>query len=393
MCDLSEADGFEILVSGNGKHCIFHVDQKSESEIVVNLDQIDTSALFENLQKAPVTVGISMRGSTSSDLVLSKIKFLRGLSFEGVQFRKRFSIEDGDFQGEVRFSECKFMEVTSVERCTFKGNFYFSDNHVRDDIHFSDSTFEGATIIVGNEFQRYVSFRGAGLLEYFWSVSNKFLGYFSAIDARFNREAFFHRCLFERVNSFDQATFNRTVSFVDSNFRHAPTFFETSFNERIDVERTIFDDLHSSDAYSSYRSIRERFAKQEMRRSEAQFYFLEQCAATRKLTSSSEKSLAYLYEISSGYGTSLRRPAIALVGFSMLFLSVYTILSWGEGLAVKYLLTQVFSPFGVWTSDNAFVGTVLDTTRAKLIASSQSILTLALLGFEVFALRWRFKNY
>lgn len=390
---------FPMISTENGVLCLFHAPSSalveqgwSQERISGIVAETDWKSASGALRGTVVNCDLLFDNIELADIDFSDVRFLGKVEFKKCRVPGPFLIFDCKFDHEVRFNNCVFADEFHFERNSVSGNIYFHDCVLKDDAHFSESKFAGPSVFSHNEFLRYFSLRSSVFWDYFWSTDNIHEGYVSLLQTNFHREAFFESCRFYRVNTFDRAKFSRTVSFDRTQFDHAPTFFDTTFLELLTIEGSVFSDLTSPDAYNSYRLIREIFAGQSMRRSQATFYFLEQSALTRMQPNRMEKIIGYAYEWFSGYGTKLRRSLYCLLAVNAIFLAFYSITTSSVDTGARIFFQQLFRPFSIWDSRYISQYPCLDSIWHSIAASVHAISSLVLLTFFLFSLRWRFKN-
>lgn len=398
-CDPDSHSSVPTISTKDGVLCLFHAPNSALQEHELSSDQVsrivgttDWKSASQALRGTTVNCDLLFANTEITDIDFAEVRFCGNVEFKNCQVPGPFHVLDCTFEKEVRFSNCVFEEELHFERNSVEGNIYFHDCVLKDDAHFSESEFKRPSIISGNEFLRYFSLRAAVCRDYFWSTNNIHEGYVSLLQTSFHREAFFESCRFCRVNTFDRAKFSRTVSFDRTQFDHAPTFFDTTFLELLTIDGSVFSDLTSPDAYNSYRLIREIFANQSMRRSQADFYFLEQSALTRLQTSSIEKAVGYAYEWLSGYGTRLRRSLYWLLAVNAAFLAFYSVATSSADTGARIFFQQLFRPFSIWDARYISQYPCIDSIWYGLAGSLHAVSSIILLTFFLLSLRWRFKN-
>ncbi len=168
-------------------------------------------------------------------------------------------------------------------------------------------------------------------------------------------------------------------------------------------------------AAQAYRTLRYAMKSQDAYEEEARFWGLEMRAKERELSWDRSgwlpKLLSLLYAASSRYGNSIGRPLAMWLLILVCFAGLYAVFrigftfegTWQYLKLLEFSFLQTVRPFGVWSDEGsrAVIRLVFDGELFKvpsgqilfvrMLATMQSVLSLACLALFGFALRRQFR--
>lgn len=234
-----------------------------------------------------------LTGDLDQKVNLGGLVLSGNLLIDGCSAPEGLRLTAARIDGELRIQRLRSDGPAYLDALRVKGNTYITECHFYGDVHLGDGDFKGVFLICESAFYRYVSIRSSKFQEYVWCYANAFHGYFNALNCLFERETFFEKNTFSRVNTFDRIAAKRSISFAGSVFLRAPTVHDSLFDEDVRVDRSVFSDFDSEDAYPGYHALRLLFATRNDRSREMQFFVREHEALRRRSTSFSS---AYFQE-------------------------------------------------------------------------------------------------
>lgn len=297
-----------------------------------------------------------------------------------------------DVRGGLSMQNCTFSRAVNSENIKVSGLAYFVNCNFHDDAHFGGGEFKNVLTFENSEFSRYASFRDAVFHEYVCLNNVSFLGYCNFSRAEFKRDMMCKSSRFHQVTLFEHCKGHSNLSFASSTFYRAPVFSGAELNANVDISGARFLDVASEDAYLAYKRLRILFSEKKTREGELKLYYMEQ-KSLRVKSRGTLKAISVIYELISGYGTSIRRALLALLISNTAFILIYKYqVHPGSVLqSFDYALKQMFSPFGEW-KDSAMNSTPDKGLAIKLTTSVHSIVNFLILGFLTLAIRWRFSK-
>lgn len=344
------------------------------------------------------------------------------INFQGVAFPYGFDFTRLIGQLSADFSNASFSDHTSFSNLAFNGP-----------ASFDKAKFEGWTFFVGTNFGKFVSFSGAKF-GIFVDFSNSLLGgtaiftdvtftgaaWFKAsrakdtyldflginfLNAEFGGQVSFENRRFTSSTSFDNVTFKDRVTFHGCELHQGMSFHKARFLKTKD-----WDDQRTVLLEQSYRTLKLGMETLRARNEEVMFFALEMdCRRQRSDVPRLERWTASLYKSFSDYGQSLSRPLYWLGGITVFIGALYFYLLWAMASpppthiwggapeltsVITFTLEQMFRPFFVWSTSmtESFLAFVkAHPLLIPILASLQSLATIALLTLSLLALRRRFK--
>ncbi len=344
---------------------------------------------------------------------------------------------EATFSKEAQFGEATFSRLADFRKATFSRVADFRKATFSNNVWFDNATFSGEAWFEKTTFSSGADFIEATFSEEVWFQNATFNDVAQFREATFSGHAWFHETTFSDVVRFEEAIFSGEADFMEATFsdqawfhkviftfgpdmgkctfKVAPGFFDVSLTQSADFRGTSFWDTHSRDAAPAYRALKVAMNKASNKRQEAVFYGLEQQSLRNQDdTARFLKFFSFLYEKFSDYGQSLVRPVVSLTIVLVVFAAIYSSIIfevfkifdyfnrgapdfWKKLLSItKFTVTNVTSPFRVWTEGHvkSVFGSELVASQELLIsiiASFQTVLSLALITLFLLALRRAFK--
>ncbi|MGE5539028.1 MAG: pentapeptide repeat-containing protein [Gemmatimonas sp.] len=404
VCGYSAGERLKTALSGGTLYCELHYPLFGES-LKASWTNKTVRRLGDLLQRA-------LRGETTTPLSFRGIQWAWPLRCDGITIRD-LDFSDSTFTDLVEFTNCLFGGTLDLTRCRFHRYVNFQNSKFvgglsaaaseiggdvslqgctfNDDVHFSEIKVAGMFSTTNATFHRFASFRGATVSEYGFFNQTCFNGYVSFENAVLNRYSSFGTSSFSSVTNFNSCLFKSDTTFEDAFFNLTPTFHDAIFQRDVSFQGVTFNKLNARGDDHNLRALRLIAESRQSKEEERQFYSLEQKSVTRQEPLSISSAFAWLYEISSSYGTSLDRALAVFVSTNMAMTLLYWALGDGRFLeACQITLSQIFDPFGIWR-ENSVVAS-WSALGEKILRSLHSLLDFVLLVIAVIAIRWRYKK-
>lgn len=379
------------------------------------------------------------RGITfTGDAVFDGVHFTGGAHFDGVTFEGIVQILAISGPGAANLGSSSFVGTVFRKTARFAQSIFshslFSEARFELPAHFENTNFYEADFSQAT-FMREVTFQRASFMVAKFSGA-RFEGKTNFNDARFGEDALFPMAFFgsnadfsgqitqptpEKSPTFSKATFREThflgratfanrqflgpTDFSGAVFEVAPEFHGCRFHQDTDFRNTVFrDEIGKSDvnAARAYRTLRQAMESDRARKEQGMFYALEQRALRKSRQVKGPAWLfSLLYDIGSGYGQKIGRPAFSLILVTLVSFGFYAFLisaqgSSAPGSAFSFAIEQIIRPFVVWTTSYSppeDMGMVWATSKfmLRLFATLQSLVSLGLVTLFILALRRGFK--
>ncbi len=340
-------------------------------------------------------------------------KFGTSVNITGATFGKSANFTGATFGASANFKDAKFQDFAIFTKATFGGGANFNGAEFGDMANFGNSKFGRLTNFEDANFVKrglFVDARFLGDVSFSVGEANKRRLVFRRIN--FSKVKFFGPCSFEnRVFTsetlFDETEFHDLANFHGCGFHQGMTFQSEQF-----LKTKGTNDTETTELESAYRTLRLGMENLRARNEEAMFFAKEMECHRRRRFFSFDWVVSALYNILSGYGRSIIRPLMWLLGLTALSFGLY---AWAfyygaeafpEGPfkygreIFEFTVEQIFRPFGIW-SLSAGEKSTYDAVRVFLkeyhrplipiLASLQSLATIGLLTLFLLALRRRFK--
>jgi len=332
--------------------------------------------------------------------------FASGASFNGVIFSGAAAFNGATFSDDASFSAATYSSYSSFDGVTFSRGAAFNGATFSGNAGFANATFSGFTYFAGAVFSGHATFDSA-----FFGSLTWFNGDGTGSPSEFNRISFGpsdkRPCRFKEVADFSNRHFQDAANFRQVVFARAPLFHGSRLHQGTDFTGAQFDD-RSGDVAPAYRTLKLAMAEMRARDEEGMFAAREQkCRRKRTDTSGFVKALSYVYDRASGYGQHAGRPILWLAGVILGFFHLY-LFGFAPspsrtfdfepamlGEVFRFTLRQIIDPFSAFqkTEDYVLTHAFNDPPLGlALLASVQSMLSLALIALFLLALRWRFRR-
>lgn len=386
---------------------------------------------------------IASSGSLPESLFVGAV-FLQNVSFYKLSFGHYALFHDVTFSQHVHFSRCHFKRDALFIRCkfeksasffhvTFKEWAEFSNAQFLQNADFNESSFSNHADFTNATFRGETSFRKAGFsanaeFEHvrfgksvdFSSVTSRSSGVREdppgeASDA-FHKANFFGASFYDV--DFNNRQFLDTTNFQKSIFHRAPKFHNATLHQDTDFTDAKFLDTKSEFSTRAYRTLRLAMEDVRAHDEEAVFYALElRSRRQRSDTQLSVKAFSYLYEIGSDYGRSISLPSLWLLAAISFYWIIYSFIQMDSSALISCLkydicpsdvigkrafdsfrttfpftIKQILLPFFVWREGTIHPLFITSSPNLiRLIATTQSLLSLGLLTLLFLAIRRRFR--
>lgn len=302
--------------------------------------------------------------------------------FNGSEFEKDLDFTQGVIDGVASFDGVIFkcaarfdmtrLHAIHLNRTKARGRVTFKNACISNAIESRDATYEGGFNLSGMK-----------------KVDGN-----AACEGELN-EVFFIGVNFMRRAVFSNRNFCNATSFENSTFERAPEFYNSNLHQDTSFEGSEFKDT-ASDSSRAYRTLKLAMENVRSKREEGMFFALEQrCLRRNKSISISVRVLSLLYDVSSGYGQSVTRPMLGMLGVAAVFMLIYASIyapSINDMLdfitlkdAFVLSIKQMVSPFYIWRESGVGLA-------AQVLGTLQSILFLGMFALFLLAVRWRFKR-
>lgn len=309
------------------------------------------------------------------------------------------------FKESTLFLQVRFCGKTSFRNAVFETDSRFEQVRFRAEIEFHNAVFEGAADLTGCRFPEDARFHH---------------GAFRGAD--FRRNADFTMERFSAWGAFAGCTFHQRVLFLRQTLGD-PTSFDVAFeaaDHAVGAAGRSSRKVRAPEIYrrfseleAAFQSLKLGMARQQARLDEHRFYRLELLARRRYSKARIERSMIWLYDISSLCGTSFVRPLLILVVLILLFGFGYWVstrtpnelvaalnpfpfrpLDANFVDAIRFSVENTLQPMSAWkdspprdTSRFLNEGNAMCFLLVRLIATLQSLavvtlLFLAALGFK-----------
>ncbi len=337
------------------------------------------------------------------------------VDFERFQFTRKTTFHSAKFSRNVSFSSALFAAEADFALATFAANANFAFSHFRyaDFLSvvfsayadFESTTFSGTSNFSSAVFTRTADFRSAkfhGGAQFNWGT---FSGATNFVSATFFSTANFKGTSFSDSILFINAKFAEITNFINARFEHqVPDFRGATMHEatewhgatwpkppdsRLDAQGQVY-------AYERLKQEMERLKKHE----DEQNFFRRELRARRGLVRllSGAWLLNLAYQASSGYGLSIGRPLLWLLGVFVLGAATFASapLYCGAPMPIKLAAKLSFANIFVFLPDKRemmmvpnMIECLSNTTQA--VSAAQSLLGVMLLFLLGLALRNRFR--
>lgn len=357
--------------------------------------------------------GYALFASPDPRADLRGVVFSAFFTFTGITDTLHVNFSGATFGHDANFSGATFGDWASFAAATFDYCAYFFNATFGDWANFNGATFGDMVQFNSTTFGDWADFNGAtfGDRVIFYSVKFRGQANFSiakSTDAKPNlHHADFSNAIFGGPGKFDDRIFGTDVNFNGAVFHNLVSFHGCTFHPGMSFHQTKFLKTrgHSDDATEklerSYRTLKLGMENLRARNEEADFFALEmECRRQRGSVPRLERLAASAYKHLSDYGRSVDLPLIWLLILTyaahyLLYLPIALITcNPGPGARFGFTLEQMFRPFYVWAKNPPGTNNCLLESNPLLIpilASLQSLTTIALLTLFLLALRRRFK--
>jgi uncharacterized protein YjbI with pentapeptide repeats len=232
----------------------------------------------------------------------------------------------------------------------------------------------------------------------------------------------FRSASFEGSVTFENRRFSGRTSFTNARFAKAPEFHGCALHQdTVFPAMENFGGREGEEAARAYRTLKLAMGQHRATAEEAMFWALEQITtrSTLKPLQRPRDIMPWLlsasYEAASFYGLSVTRPLLLFLVSTLIVFPLYVYQPLHEfavsGLpsdgitlreiadAVSFSMRQVVRPFDIWSRYDLDALKLLDPAASeqtsylgtKLIATGQSVVSLALVTLFLLALRRRFR--
>ncbi len=347
----------------------------------------------------------------SRDANFNDAQFSGNVFFPDAQFSRGADFSDAQFSRGANFADAQFSDFAVFDKARFRKHAFFSGVKFSGSAHFRNAQFSDIAYFRNAQFSRSAGFEDAQ-----FSGATDFSTTANGDRNRTVQQIDFRRCHFHGNANFANREFQSSTDFSDTTFEGLATFHGCHLHQDTNFDGTVFKDTSSPGAARAYRTLRLTMEQHRARLEEGRFYALEQKALRHKSDiPRTYKLFSRLYEITSDYGRSALRPlaclatttaAAALIYMHVLipFLTVNDggippgdVLVATLGKCVDFSTTQVVRPFSAWSRFGMDGLASLTTHHAPLVivrvlALIQSLVSAALIGLFVLAVRWRFRR-
>jgi uncharacterized protein YjbI with pentapeptide repeats len=318
----------------------------------INLDNIECRSV------ARLDLHASRRDSVTT---IRNARFLEGVSFGSSALEGELILGKTQVEKSTRFDRVSFGPTSTFEKCIFNGEAWFIGSEA--DIPGTGNCFH-AVSFAGAEFRDRAVF----------------------INRHLKAAADFRHCTFARAPEFHGADIHQAVQFPDE---------------------SAFSDTTSENAAASYRTLKLAMEQNRARHEEAMFFALEQKSLRNTSTQITRLDwfASWTYETVARYGQSYARPLAGLGISWFVFSAAYAILMTGPldvcaltwavvGRAMMISLEQIVNPFWIWRKTQVEIEDVvgIHTDSVKLLATLESVISVAFVALVILGLRWRFKR-
>ena len=347
-------------------------------------------------------------------------------SFSGASFSRGAGFVETHFSGDAWFLRASFSSFAWFRGASFSHSAGFLGTRFSGDAEFVETRFSGDAWFLGASFSSFAWFRGAsfsGSADFSWSGKNEALPEVGKEQNENSSTAaeqgvFFYFAFsggfVEGIANFSNRTFKSETDFSGRVFHQPPKFHEAKLHQGTKWRNAVFQGTGTADAEQDYRTLRLAMENIRDRPQEAVFFALEQRAMRHRAGWwQLRKWLSLAYDWTCDYGRSAGRPLCILLGFGVAFMAVYWLMAGLPAIdraislhLASLSLEQIVKPFGFWGRGgdalltDALKDLGLDPQQIspnkqflfKLLATLQSVLSLALLALFVLALRWQFRR-
>jgi hypothetical protein len=245
--------------------------------------------------------------------------------FLGATFAERATFEGATFNDHAIFRGATFNNHATFSGVTFTKNADFADTSFNQNANFTDATFIGKASFANTIVVEHAIFEGA-----------TFTGHAIIQDATFNKGSNFDDTIFTQKAIFAGTTFCMAALFTNTKFKSStsfrnvvfgkpPRFHNADLHQSITFYQAQFKDKTTEDtstARSAWRTLKVAMAKTHHHDQELIFFTYEMMCK-RKMFKEEEKWLngaaLTLYDWTSKFGVSVRRPLKCLFGSFVLF--------------------------------------------------------------------------
>lgn len=271
------------------------------------------------------------------------------------------------FQSTATFERTLFEEEASFKNAKFNKRCDFLRARFNDDIGFQDAVFGDDALFLETSYSMHLSLSGTS-----FKADVTFLG----------------------------ATFLGSVSFEGSDFEIVPDLCRSEFRKHVTFDSanvTYRTPAKKGDA-AKYRRLKELAVLSRDHDKEHEFFAYELMSKRGHEVRGLELVPSYIYELSSDFGRSLRRPfgLLVLVWFAFGFAyTVYSEKAWEIGGGLLYSLNILFSFVpGSLNRTKAIEGQIFSGTVPNLVnflTILEGVFGIALIFLFVLAIRNRFR--
>lgn len=332
----------------------------------------------------------------------SRATFGDGADFGGVTFEDCVDFSGAIFGNGVNFSKAIFGKQANFTDAIFKEKVDFTEAIFGDTADFLNTIFGRGTNFLQATFNGTADFSTDKSHNLESDLAFRFMVFRKA---HFKGSAIFENRIFATSTLFDEAIFESMAQFHGCKFHQGMLFHQATFQKTKGQNNT-----QTAELEQCYRTLKLGMETLRARNEEAYFFAKEmECRRNRGDVPRFERLAATLYKHLSDYGQSIWTPLTWLGGVTVAlgFIYFYFLWAmscplpehiWGGAPKVKSIVAftfeQMLRPFGAWMKDS--IGIKLNLFQQgdlliPILASLQSLATIAFLTLFLLALRRRFK--
>lgn len=328
---------------------------------------------------------------------LRGVAFPPGFNFSGISDVIHVNFTRATFGDYAGFTGLTFGNLTSFDSATFGELASFEGAVFGDWASFHGATFGNSASFAKVNFQGSIDFstdeeKTSSLKFRHVDFSNAiFAGACQFDDRIFGTDVNFNGAVFHDLVTFHGCVFHPGMSF------HLTKFLKTK-EDKLGTKKENDDATEALER--SYRTLKLGMENLRARNEEAEFFALEmECRRQRGSVPWLERFAATAYKRLSDYGRAVDLPLIWLLILTYAAHYLYLPIALmscnpGAGARFGFTLEQMFRPFYVWAKSLPGTSNCLLESNPLIIpilASLQSLTTIALLTLFLLALRRRFK--
>ena len=346
-------------------------------------------------------------GSHNTEIIFRNVQFHDVANFDNANLYRASFKEGILFEGKASFKSAHCGEMEDI---TFKGYSDFSHailGSIRKSIFLKGALFDqidaGDLRITESVFHGSASFKSLKV-----SVLNLATVEFKS-DALFTGSVISNDCAISGTRflqwcDFSDCEFSGPILFSLNTFMQVPRFYKVTMYPDVSFHGPQFKCFKSIEDANAYAELRKLVPSQD-----GEFFAYEQRArANAMLKQKWGFSLTALvskaYDYASGYGQSIVRPALGLLGtiilawliFSKTSLSNYIHASEGRAhwtqdmdAAFGLVLQNVFNPVAFWGKEPPFVSDLASVVYLSIV---QTVLSLGFITLLLLAIRRKFRK-